>query len=160
MAGAGAAARVEVVGDALDLQHRDRMGNEPGVQALAEPKGRPVARKIDMRDLARRMDPRVGAPRSVRGRAIAGHGEDRALERLLHRDTVVLALPADEGRAVVFEDELETRHAAFRAVVRIGAVRRPHADPYVIARCDGTASGRRRLPAGRSKPQFVQRSKL
>ncbi len=47
----------------------------------------------------------------MRGRARAGHGEDRALENLLDRKAVLLPLPADERRAVIFEGELKARHS-------------------------------------------------
>ena len=81
-----------------------------GVQPLGEPERRPVAREIDMRDLPGRMDAGVGPPGAVRERPLAGHGEDRPFQRLLHRDAVRLPLPADERRAVIFEREFEARH--------------------------------------------------
>ena len=96
---------------------RDKMRVEP----LAEPEGLPVALKVDMRDLAQRMHAGVGAPRAMGGRALAGHGEEGALQRLLDRKAVLLPLPADERRAVIFEGELEARHAELWRRSRRGA---------------------------------------
>ena len=81
------------------------------IEAFAEPERRPVALKLDMRDLAQGVDASVRAPRAMRGRLLSRHGEDRALQRLLDRKAVPLPLPADERRAVIFKRELEARHA-------------------------------------------------
>ena len=65
-----------------------------------------------MRDLPGRVDARVGPPGAMREGSLAGHGEDRFFQRLLHRDAVLLPLPADERSAVIFERELEAGHRA------------------------------------------------
>ena len=83
---------------------------EQRVEALAKPERVPIALEVDMRDLAQSVHARVGAPGAMGGRALRGHGEERALQRLLDRKAVLLPLPADERRAVIFEDELEARH--------------------------------------------------
>jgi len=67
--------------------------------------------EVDVGDLAQRMHAGVGASRAMDGRALAGHGEKRAFKRLLDRKAVLLPLPADERRAVIFEDELKARHS-------------------------------------------------
>ena len=110
VAGAGAASGVEIGVHALGLENRDRMGMKQRVETLAEAERLPCAFKVDMRDLAQRMHAGVGAPRAVGDRALGGHREQRVLERLLDRKAVLLPLPADEWRAVIFEDEPEARH--------------------------------------------------
>ena len=95
------------------------------VEPLAQAERRPVALKVDMRDLAQRVDAGVRPPRAVGGRVFARHGEEGALERLLDREAVLLPLPADERRAVIFEDQLKARHSAsLRAGAARGKVRR------------------------------------
>ncbi len=120
MAGAGAAPGVETGIGGLGLENRDRMGMKQRVQPLAETEWIPCALKVDMRDLAQRMHAGVGAPGAMGGRALARHGEKRVLQRLLDRKAILLALPADERRAVIFEGELETRH---RRSIRAGSPR-------------------------------------
>ena len=64
-----------------------------------------------MRDLAERMHARIGAPRAARDHVSS---PEKALiacgQAPLHRRPVLLHLPADEGRAVIFERELVARH--------------------------------------------------
>ena len=110
MAGNGAMARVEIGGDALGAEDRHRIGMDERIEPLLKPEGRPVALEVDMSDLSQSMHARVGAPGAMRGRVLAGHGEDRSFQRLLDRKAVRLPLPADERAAVIFEDELEARH--------------------------------------------------
>ncbi len=83
-----------------------------GVEPLGKPERRPVAPKIEMRGLPGRVDSGVGPPCAMGDRLIAGHGENRRFQRLLDRDAVLPPPPADERRAVIFENELEARHAA------------------------------------------------
>jgi hypothetical protein len=52
------------------------------------------------------MHARVGAPGAAGNRLVAGESLDRLGETPLYRGAVLLNLPADEGRAVIFEDEL------------------------------------------------------
>ncbi len=89
------------------------MGTKQRVDPFAQAERLPVALEIDMRDLAQSMDARVRPSRAVGGRALSRHGEQGALERLLDRKPVRLPLPADERRAVIFENKLEARHSAF-----------------------------------------------
>ena len=44
---------------------------------------------------------------------VPGEARDGILDRLLHGEAVRLMLPAGEGRAVVFDDELVARHVYF-----------------------------------------------
>ena len=81
-----------------------------GVERLAQPRPLPVPREIDMGDLPGRMDPGVGAAGAVGGDRRAAQGEHRGLERALDRGPVGLSLPADEGRAVIFERQFVAGH--------------------------------------------------
>jgi hypothetical protein len=65
-----------------------------------------------MHDLAQRMHAGIGAAGGDALHGLAAEFVDRLLQRLLHRRAVLLPLPADEGAAVIFEDELVARHAA------------------------------------------------
>ena len=111
VAGGRAVPRVEIGAHALGAEHRHGMGMKQRVEPLAEPERVPVALKVDMRDLAPRMHAGVGAPGAMGGRARAGHREHGALQHLLNRKAVLLPLPADERRAVIFEDKLKARHS-------------------------------------------------
>ena len=71
----------------------------------------PILGEIDMRDLAERVHAGIGAPGAGDGDALAGEGRDRLGEHALHRGAVVLHLPADKGRAVIFDGELVAGHA-------------------------------------------------
>ena len=95
----------------LSAEHRHRMGLNERVEPLAKTKRRPVTLKVDMRNLPPRMHAGVRAPGAVSGHACAVHREQSALQNLLHRKAVLLPLPADERRAVIFEDKLKTRHS-------------------------------------------------
>ena len=124
MARAGAAPGVETGLRRFRFDDRDRVRLKQRVEPLAEPERLPVALEVDMRDLAQRMDARVGAPRAVGDRALSRHGEQGVLQRLLNRKPVLLPLPADERRAVVFDGELIARHSGcLRAVAPLGKAR-------------------------------------
>ena len=120
MAGGGAAPSVETSVHALGSENRDWVRLEQRVEALAKPERIPIALEVDMRDLAQRVHARIGAPGAMGGRALRGHRDKRALQRLLDRKAVLLPLPADEGRAVIFEGELEAQH---RGCLRAGSAR-------------------------------------
>ncbi len=94
--------RVEIGAHALGADNRHRMGAKQRVKPLAQPERGPVALDVDMRDLTQRMDARVRAPRAMSGHARTGHRIERALQNFLNRQAVVLPLPADERRPVIF----------------------------------------------------------
>ena len=64
-------ARVEVVGDLLGREHRDRMRAQMRVERIAHGVASPVLGEIDMRDLAERMHAGVGAPGAADVHALA-----------------------------------------------------------------------------------------
>ena len=72
--------------------------------------GAPFPVDIDMGDLMGGMNAGIGPPGGVDGRALAREAEHGLFQHVLHRDALGLALPADEGRAVVFEGDAVARH--------------------------------------------------
>ena len=58
-----------------------------------------------MGHLAGSMDARIRTPRPLDGTGAACQFGRGLLEDLLHRHTVILALPADEGAAVIFNGD-------------------------------------------------------
>jgi hypothetical protein len=103
-------AGVEIVGDRLRRENGDGFLPQMGIDGAADGIGRPVAREVDVGDLAQRMDARIGAPGALDRGRLAAEGGDRLLDRLLHRAAVLLALPADIGTAVIFDGQLVARH--------------------------------------------------
>ena len=73
----------------------------------------PVVIEINVPDLPRGVNARIRAPGANDGRGLADEAPQRCLKRLLHGLAVGLSLPADKGRAVVFDDELVTGHGSF-----------------------------------------------
>ena len=63
-----------------------------------------------MGDLAERVHARVGASGALDRGALAGEGSDRVRQHALHRDAIVLHLPADKRGAVIFDGELVAGH--------------------------------------------------
>ena len=66
------------------------------IERAAHHFGRNAARQVEMRGLAQRMHAGIGAPRAVHGNLLAAEPGDGGFERLLHREAIRLALPADE----------------------------------------------------------------
>ena len=52
----------------------------------------------------------IGAAGAMDADLLAADRLDRVVQRALHRGAVVLDLPAAEGRAVIFDDELVAGH--------------------------------------------------
>src|SRR5476649_2464498 len=99
-------AGMETLRHDFDLRYHDRIGLEVIVERAAHGLDRPFAAKVEMRDLAQGMDAGIGTAGALRHGALAAEGEHRVFERGLHRGSGVLALPADEGTAIVFDGEL------------------------------------------------------
>src|SRR3546814_18510407 len=101
--------------------------------------------EIEMRDLPERMDAGIGASGALYRDPFAGEGEYCLLDRLLHGRAVRLALPADEGAAVVFDDDLPTRHGR---TVPAGRSRPRRNAAASIAQIRTAAGGEKRGQAG------------
>ena len=101
---------VERVGHGFGENRRDGMRAHVGVDGLAEQIATPDTRQLRMGDLRRGVDARIGASGPLDLDRATGDGAERGLDDLLNGETVRLALPADEGGAVVFESELVARH--------------------------------------------------
>src|SRR5580698_3944944 len=56
-----------------------------------------------MRHLSQGMDTGIGAARAGHGDPLARKFFHRAFQRALHRSAIILALPADKGRPVIFQ---------------------------------------------------------
>src|SRR3569623_440333 len=77
-----------------------------------------------MRDLPQRMHPGIGPPRAMHAHAAARHRRHRVFQRALYRRAVVLKLLAAKWRAVIFDDELVTRHQIIASGGASGVPRR------------------------------------
>ena len=99
--------------------------------------------------LAERVHAGIGASRPARDGLLAGEGRDGLRQTALHRRAVLLELPADKGRAVIFESELvaghggSAQHRAGADAERRGGIRRP-SSVFLPARC---TSVRRTAPS-------------
>ena len=63
-----------------------------------------------MRDLTKRMHTGIGAARALNSDLLAGERRDRRRDEALHRQAVILHLPAEERRAVIFNCQLVSGH--------------------------------------------------
>ena len=88
------------------------------VQRVADFVGRELFFKIEMRHLAEGVHAGIGAPGAGDRDALAAKFEDRLFQSALHRRAVVLALPADERRSVIFDGEAIARHQTCREDAR------------------------------------------
>src|ERR1700733_15251586 len=105
------------------------MGTSERVDSLAKAERIPVPVEVDMRDLTQSMHAGGGAPRPMSGHASAGHRNERALQNILNRKAVLLSLPADERRPVVFDRKLKARHAPLEPTRRGARLRGPRRGP-------------------------------
>src|SRR5258708_5686766 len=100
--------------------------------------GGPLIGEVEVRHLAERVHAGIGPSRSRHANALAGKGHHGVLECSLDRRAVLLALPADERRAVVFDCELVAGH---------GVSSSRHVGKAT------TAGGARTVPAASVKPR-------
>ena len=73
-----------------------------GIQRVAQRIGRHLSREIQMRDLAKGMNARIGSARGVERYALAAEIIGGFLDCSLYRWRAGLSLPARERRAVIF----------------------------------------------------------
>ena len=97
---------MEVLRRLLGREDGDVLGQR-SVQRLRRPLGRRPALDVDARDLAGRVDARVGAPGDGEPVPAREDGVERVAQRAFDRAQARLARPAVEARAVVLERELE-----------------------------------------------------
>src|SRR5579884_1899740 len=102
--------RLEVRADLFRRQDCNRRRLQMCIQGVAQTIAAPIARQIDMRDLAARVHARVSSAGGMYDARFAAYALDRRFDRLLHGYAVRLALPADKRRTVIFDCELVTRH--------------------------------------------------
>ena len=97
-------------------RHFDRVEHDGGrrpqvrVERLAQHRWLCLPGEIQMAALAQRVNAGIGAARTMHAHLFAAEALDRTLQRLLHRASVALILPADEAGAVVFEGQLVAGH--------------------------------------------------
>ena len=101
------AARVEVVGDGLDVLHGDAFGEEVVESAQPAALGQ-LAGGLEGGDLSEGVDAGVGASGEGDLSGLAGELNDSLLERALDGGQVGLPLGAGEGCAVVVQEEGES----------------------------------------------------
>ena len=102
--------RVKVLGHHVALKNSDGRGPQMMIQCGAYLAGFKRPNEIKMRYLPERMDARI-CPASTRDAdAFRRKFEYRVFERVLNRRAVVLLLPANKRRAVIFEGETKARH--------------------------------------------------
>ena len=80
------------------------------VQRFADRMGIGLFLDVDMRDLAERMYAGIGTPRSVHAGLLSAEPGYGLLDTLLDRRTVILALPACIGAAIVFDGQFPAGH--------------------------------------------------
>src|SRR5436190_23575364 len=95
-----------------------------------------------MRDLAPPMNAGVGTARALHMDALTAEGEHGVLERRLDRRAGVLALPADERPAIIFDGDLVARHRFSEAGSGAATRRRAKAAPCPPAK--RSRAGKRR----------------
>ncbi len=103
-------ARVEIRRDRFRRKHGDRLRSQMEIDRVANVIDLPSLGEVDMGDLAERMHAGIGTAGASDSDALAGKSGDSIGQRALHRNAVVLGLPADIGRAVIFDGELVARH--------------------------------------------------
>ena len=106
----GGESRVEVRRGGFGAQDGDALRSQMEIDRVADGFAVPVSGEIDMRDLAKRMHTGIGASGAIDGDALASERGDRLGKNGLHRNSVILRLPADEWRTVIFDGELITGH--------------------------------------------------
>ncbi|GBF28060.1 hypothetical protein MnTg02_03122 [bacterium MnTg02] len=106
----GAGARIEVFIHLLAEQNRNWIRTEMGVKGVAYNVRFPVFLQIDMGHLTERMNTGIRTARAARRIRRTGKLFDGFRDPGLHRGTVRLDLPADKGRAVIFDGELVAGH--------------------------------------------------
>lgn len=96
-------ARMKFVAHFLGFEDRHRVRADMLVQRIADRVRRKGFGKIDMRDLSEGMNTGVRPARALYESLLAAQSERRFFQHSLHAKTVVLTLPADERRTVVFD---------------------------------------------------------
>src|SRR3984893_1628712 len=114
--------RVECFRHAFGGQNGNRVRPHVRVQAIAQNIAPPILAEVGMRDLAHGMDAGIRASGAAYHDSFAAKGVKRGLDYFLHGKAIALPLPADEGRAVIFQGKFKARHrfsgrAAFPCLV-------------------------------------------
>lgn len=101
---------VPIVCDLRTVEDRDGQGFEVVVQCLGQAKGVPILGHVTLCDLRQPMHARIRPARRRNGVRARFKPRQRILDCALHRGLIGLSLPADEGRAVIFDFQCKPRH--------------------------------------------------
>src|SRR5260370_11072539 len=85
------------------------------IEPVAEAARHKMLGDIAMRDLSKRVHAGIGAACAIDADMLAADRLDRGFQRALHRDAIVLDLPAAKRRTVIFDDEFVAGHQLSRA---------------------------------------------
>lgn len=87
---------------------------------------------IHVRDLRQRMHTGIRTSRSLHQAFLTRKAENSAFQNFLHRQAVVLALPAMKGPAIVFDSQLVTGHVRHSLAVHLWIVRGDNVDSIFL----------------------------
>jgi len=110
MSADGAETRMKAISNRVACGDRDGIGLQVIIDRIAHGVARPGAGEVHVRDLAKRMNARVGAPGALRNGLITAKPLNGMSQRGLDGRTVGLDLPADERCSVVFNVEAVAGH--------------------------------------------------
>ena len=97
------------------ITNHDRCRSKMKVDRVADGRRSRRTSEVHMRYLSCRVNPRVRPACALHRCSFAAEAEDRVLDRLLHRRTILLPLPSDERSTVVFDNQAPARHGASRS---------------------------------------------
>ncbi len=80
------------------------------IERIAHFRSTPIFCQIDVNDLRARMNACIGAACRTQRQIFSAELLKRLLNRVLHGMAIFLPLPADIGRAIIFDCDLVTRH--------------------------------------------------
>ena len=103
---------MELFIDLSRVEDRDGIWLEVEVEAIPDLVCTPTALKLEVGNLAKRMDARIGTAGSVKRGAFTRQFLNGIGQGLLHRGAVVLHLPADERPAIILNGYTVARHPA------------------------------------------------
>ena len=103
---------MEVVVHGIGAEDRYRRLAQIVVERIAHRIGVAVAPDVAMGHLGERMHAGIGAAGAIQVHRLAAESLQGRLYFTLHRRTIGLTLPANIGRAVIFQSKLVTGHAS------------------------------------------------
>lgn len=96
------------------ITNHDRCRSKMKVDCVADGCRSERTSEVHMRHLSCRVNPRVRPACTLHRSPFATETEDRILDRLLNRRTILLPLPSDERSTVILDHQTPARHEASR----------------------------------------------